>query len=68
MSVVRVVLVDELEHKGQVQSGVRPPIPEYFDIIKILGEEIHSILVRTYSLAAGLKRAQDRLDRLSISV
>jgi len=63
-----VELVDELERKGQVQSGVRPPIPEYFDIIEILGEEIHSILVRTYSVAVGLKRAQDRLDKLSISV
>ena len=63
-----VELVDELERKGQVHSGVRPPIPEYFDIINILGDEIHSILVRTYSVAVGLKRAQDRLDRLSISV
>ena len=63
-----VELVDELERKGQVHSGVRPPIPEYFDIIEILGEEIHSILVRTYSVAVGLKRAQDRLDKLSISV
>ena len=60
--------VDELKRKGQVHSGVRPPIPKYFDIIKILGDEIYLILVRTYSVAAGLKRAQERLDRLLVSV
>ena len=43
-------------------------LPEYFDIIKILGEEVHSILVRKYSVAVGLKREKNRLDKFSISV
>jgi multiple sugar transport system substrate-binding protein len=62
-----VELVDELERKGQVQNGVRPPVPEYFDIINILGEEIYSILTHKHSVAIGLKKAQDRLDKLSMS-
>ncbi|CCO47873.1 Sugar ABC transporter binding protein (Y4oP) [Vibrio nigripulchritudo SOn1] len=61
-----IATVDSLEKKGQVQIWPRIPIPEFSDIIQILGEEIHAILRKVKSPEEGLESAQLQINRLMI--
>lgn len=56
--------VDSLERQGQLQSWGRPPIPEFFAMLSVLGEEIYGILDRSSSIDAALKRAQGRIEEI----
>jgi multiple sugar transport system substrate-binding protein len=56
--------VDAMEKKGQLQLWPRPPIPEFSDMVAILGEEIHALIQGDLSVASALKKAQKRVDRL----
>jgi multiple sugar transport system substrate-binding protein len=56
--------VDAMEKKGQLQLWPRPPIPEFSDMVAILGEEIHALIQGDLTVASALKKAQERVDRL----
>jgi len=56
--------VDAMEKKGQLQLWPRPPIPEFNEIVRILGEEIHLLIRADATIASALKAAQKRVDRL----
>lgn len=56
--------VDAMERRGELQIWPRPPIPEFSDILGVLGDEIHRMLQRELSVAEALGRAQDRVDAL----
>ncbi|KPP88319.1 MAG: multiple sugar transport system substrate-binding protein [Rhodobacteraceae bacterium HLUCCA08] len=56
--------VDAMERRGELQIWPRPPIPEFSDILGVLGDEIHRMLQREIGVAEALSRAQDRVDAL----
>lgn len=56
--------VDRLARAGHLQSWVRPAVPEVNDLVRVLGEEIHSMLQRNKKPAAALRDAQARCERL----
>lgn len=56
--------VDAMERRGQVRNWPRPPIPEFSDILGILGDEIHIMLRRDRSVGAALAASQQRIDQL----
>ncbi|WP_020680217.1 extracellular solute-binding protein [Marinobacterium rhizophilum] len=59
-----IVQLDDMEKKGQLQLWPRPPIPEFNDIVHIVGEEIHPMLKGEVSIDRALKNAQKRVDSL----
>ncbi|MFC6672917.1 hypothetical protein [Marinobacterium aestuariivivens] len=59
-----IVQLDNMEKKGQLQLWPRPPIPEFNDIVHIVGEEIHPMLKGEASIDRALKNAQKRVDSL----
>ncbi len=56
--------VDAMERKGELQIWPRPPIPEFSDILTVLGDEIFRMLQRESSISEALGRAQDRIDAI----
>lgn len=56
--------VDELERRGEIQNWPRPPVPEFNQIVAILGEEIHKMLRGILSVDDALSRAQQRIEAL----
>ncbi|GGO86341.1 sugar ABC transporter substrate-binding protein [Marinobacterium nitratireducens] len=59
-----IVQLDDMEKNGQLQLWPRPPIPEFNDIVQIIGEEIHPMLKGDVSIDRALKNAQKRVDSL----
>lgn len=57
-------IVDRLARAGQLQTWVRPAIVELNDLVRILGDEIHMMLLRNKKPRAALRDAQARCDRL----
>jgi len=49
--------VDAMERRGELQTWPRPPIPEFSEVLTILGDEIHMMLQRERPVAAALGRA-----------
>jgi multiple sugar transport system substrate-binding protein len=54
--------VDAMERRGELQTWPRPPIPEFSDLLSILGDEIYLMLQGAASIEEALKRSQDRID------
>ena len=56
--------VDQLEQQGGLKIWPRPPIPEFSDLVAILGKEVHAALQGTKTVAAALADAQKQADVL----
>ncbi len=56
--------VDAMERRGELQTWPRPPIPEFSDVLNVLGEEIHMMLQRAISVEAALANSQNRIDAI----
>lgn len=56
--------VDAMERRGELQIWPRPPVPEFQDILDVLGVEIHRMLTGTATVDAALAAAQNRIDAL----
>lgn len=56
--------IDEMERRGEVQIWPRPPIPEFSDMLRIIGDEIHAMLRREQSIREALQRSQKQIDSL----
>lgn len=56
--------VDQMARDGALHLWPRPPVPEYSDIVAILGREIHAMLRGEQPVAAALGNAQAAIDRL----
>ncbi|MCA8835990.1 MAG: sugar ABC transporter, partial [Proteobacteria bacterium] len=56
--------VDEMARFGVLQMWPRPPVPEISDIIAIVGEEIHDMLVGKTAIKTALANSQNRADAL----
>lgn len=57
-------VVDKMERRGQVQSWPRPPIPEFSDIVSVLGIEIHRLLTMESTIEQALTASQNRIDAI----
>lgn len=57
-------VVDRLERRGELQYWPRPPVPEFNDILAILGNNIYWMLQGEITISHALATAQDRLDAL----
>jgi multiple sugar transport system substrate-binding protein len=55
-------LVDQMAREGLLQTWPRPPIPEFQEIVHIVGTEIHDMLCRRNSVADALVNVQNRAD------
>lgn len=56
--------IDGMERRGELQIWPRPPVPEFSDILTVLGVEIHDMLRGTSSISHALQRAQARVDQI----
>lgn len=59
-----IATVDKLARSGQLQTWPRPAVPQFNDLVRILGEEIHRMLLRNKKPAAALRDAQARCERV----
>lgn len=57
-------VVDRMERQGQVQSWPRPPIPEFSDIVSVLGRNIHRLLTKEASIKDALTDSQNEIDQI----
>jgi multiple sugar transport system substrate-binding protein len=56
--------VDGMERRGELQIWPRPSIPEFSQILEILGCEVHALLQGTVKVEVALANAQNRIDAL----
>jgi multiple sugar transport system substrate-binding protein len=56
--------VDSMERRGELQTWPRPPIPDFSDLLTILGDEMHMMLQGAVSAEDALGRSQNRIDKL----
>ena len=56
--------IDAMERRGDTKIWPRPPIPEFSDMLAIIGEEIHEMLKGSQRTTDALERTQSRIDRL----
>ncbi|MDU8944134.1 extracellular solute-binding protein [Ovoidimarina sediminis] len=56
--------VDGMDRRGELQTWPRPPIPEFSDVLNVLGEEIHMMLQGTHSVEVALGQCQNRIDAI----
>ena len=56
--------VDAMERRGELQTWPRPPIPEFSDVLNILGDEIHLMLQGAKSVNDALAISQKRIDAI----
>ena len=56
--------VDGMERRGELQIWPRPSIPEFSQILEILGCEVHAMLQGTVKVEVALANAQNRIDAL----
>lgn len=59
-----IAAVDAMERRGELQTWPRPPIPEFSDLLSVLGTEIHLMLQQVLSVKDALGNAQNRIDSL----
>jgi multiple sugar transport system substrate-binding protein len=59
-----ITTVDRLARSGQLQTWPRPAVPQLNALVRILGEEIHTMLLRNKKPAAALRDAQARCERV----
>ena len=58
-----IAIVDQMARAGQLQTWARPAVPQFNTLVRILGEEIHTMLLRGKKPAAALRDAQARCER-----
>ncbi len=58
-----IATVDKLARSGQLQTWPRPAVPQFNDLVRILGEEIHTMLLRNKKPASALRDAQARCEK-----
>jgi multiple sugar transport system substrate-binding protein len=58
-----IVTVDKMARSGQLQTWPRPAVPQFNELVRILGEEIHTMLLRNKKPASALRDAQARCER-----
>ena len=56
--------VDRMARRGELQTWPRPAVPEFSDILAVLGDEIHFMLQGETPVDAALSRAQNRIDAI----
>lgn len=56
--------IDRMERRGELQIWPRPPIPEFSDIVSILGDTIYLMLQGELSVDAALSQSQNAIDQL----
>lgn len=56
--------VDAMDRRGELQTWPRPPIPEFSEVLTVLGAEIHNMLRRSLSVSDALAKAQNRIDAM----
>lgn len=56
--------VDAMDRRGELQAWPRPAIPEFSDVLRILGSETHAFLNRDVSPKAALATAQSKIDAI----
>jgi len=56
--------IDQMEQNGTLQVWPRPPIPEFADIVSILGDEIYFMLQQQKTIPEALGAAQSRIDQV----
>jgi len=56
--------VDAMEKRGELQIWPRPPVPEFQDILDVLGVEIHRMLTGDATVPHALSTSQNRVDAL----
>ena len=56
--------IDAMERRGELQTWPRPPIPEFSNVVSILGETVFLMLQGELSVAEALNKAQNATDRL----
>ncbi len=54
--------VDRMARRGETQTWPRPPIPEFSDLLSVLGEEIYLMLQGQQSVERALSMSQNRID------
>ncbi|MEQ8967274.1 MAG: extracellular solute-binding protein [Azospirillaceae bacterium] len=57
-------VVDRLARAGQLQTWQRPPVPEFADVIAVIGSEIHDMLRGEITPRESVQRAQGRADAI----
>lgn len=56
--------IDQMEQNGTLQVWPRPPIPEFADIVSILGDEIYLMLQQQKTIPEALGAAQSRIEQV----
>jgi multiple sugar transport system substrate-binding protein len=54
--------VDSMERRGEIQLWPRPPIPEFSDILNILGLQIYRLLQGESTIDEALNNSQNQID------
>lgn len=57
-------IVDRMARAGQLQAWPRPAVPELHELVHVLGEEIHTMLLRNKRPRDALRDAQARCQRV----
>lgn len=58
-----IATVDKMARSGQLQTWPRPAVPQFNELVRILGEEIHTMLLRNKKPVSALRDAQARCER-----
>lgn len=58
-----IATVDQMARAGQLQTWARSAVPQFSELVRILGEEIYVMLLRNKKPAAALRDAQARCER-----
>ncbi|SMX22507.1 extracellular solute-binding protein [Boseongicola aestuarii] len=56
--------MDAMERRGELQTWPRPPIPEFSNLLSVLGDEIHLMLQGGQSVKEALSRSQNQIDAI----
>ncbi|WP_373050009.1 extracellular solute-binding protein [Thalassovita aquimarina] len=56
--------VDAMDRRGELQIWPRPSIPEFSDVLNVLGDEIYLMLQGTSSVQDALAKSQNRIDAI----
>ncbi len=56
--------IDAMERRGELQIWPRPPVPEFHDILVVLGEHIFMMLQGELSVAEALATSQNEVDAI----
>ena len=56
--------IDAMERRGELQTWPRPPIPEFSNLLSVLGDEIHLMLQGGQSVKEALSKSQNQIDAI----